>query len=203
MYKYLILFLASVVLSGVTFAIPAKKVDPFSKITIKSESATFQKNKGGNELYCLQYKDNVSVKFADNSKITAGILDIFLKKDKTKEVHKIVIRKNVLVRRSGQEAKADLAEIFVSDKLCKLKGNISITQRGDGKKNVPLKATCSSAQFKWSESEILLLGSRSKPVDTVIELADTLKRRAFVKDKKTNECDKNTSGSGGKKNSSR
>jgi lipopolysaccharide export system protein LptA len=183
------------------------KADPFSKITIKSSCATFKKAANNKDLYCLQYKDNVLVKFADDSTISAAVMSIFFKKDKTKEIQKIVLKKNVVLKRPDQEAIADLAEIFVSDKLCKLKGNISITQKGNGKKVVPLKTTCSSARFKWGERELLLLGSRSKPVDTVIELADALKHRVFkrkssINDKKTDECHKNTFGSGSQKNSS-
>ncbi len=57
----------------------------FSKIVIKSNSATFCKDKNDASQFLLQYKNNVSVTFADGTVITSDKLDAFLDKSLVKE----------------------------------------------------------------------------------------------------------------------
>jgi lipopolysaccharide export system protein LptA len=162
----------------------------FSKIVIKSDSATFRKDQSDTSQFLLQYKSNVSVTFSDGTVIAADLLDAFLDEGIVRRtesdipqdgIRKIIFTKNVLIKRQKQSIRADTAEIIIGEKLCKLCGNIKIEDLGDKEKKIPFCTLCNRAQFEWESEEIKLFGSADEPVNTVIKLEDRLKKRTLEK----------------------
>lgn len=153
-------------------------VDPFSKITVKSCSATFQKKKDATGIFCLKYKKNVHVTFADDTTISSDFLDVFVKNKKMKkldekakpELDRVVFKDNVKVNRKNQKVQADKVEVFVEKKLCKLEGNVKVEQFKQDKKDIPIVAECEKAYIHWEDDEITLEGDDENPVSTTIEL---------------------------------
>jgi lipopolysaccharide assembly outer membrane protein LptD (OstA) len=183
--KTLFLFQVFVAVLGSAHGRP----EPFSKIVITSDAATFSKEKHNKTQFYLQYKNNVSVTFADGTIITAQLLDAFLDKSLIKEkktnqhegIKKIIFKKNVFIKREKQSIRADEAEIIVPEKLCKLRGNIKIEDLGDKDKKIPFHTSCDRAQFAWDSEEIKLFGNADEPVSTIIKLEGRLKKRTMKK----------------------
>lgn len=152
-------------------------VNPFSKIQVKSQSAVFKRCKDS-DLFCLQYKTNVHVTFADNTTMTAQSLRVFVKTKHFKKledsseshVEKVVLQDCVKVNRKNQTVSADKVEILMANKRCYLEGNITVVQRKDGQKGIPVTAKCQKATLHWDDEELTLSGSAHKPVCTTIEL---------------------------------
>ena len=53
-------------------------IDPFSKITVTSKRATFQKDKKDSSLFYLQYNGDVFVTFADKTTVSVQALEVFV-----------------------------------------------------------------------------------------------------------------------------
>jgi lipopolysaccharide export system protein LptA len=147
-------------------SMPGSKTDPFSKITVESKTAVLRKDSLDKSRFHLKYDGDVTVVFADNTKLTADSLDVFLS-SKPSGLEKAIFTKNVFLKRSDQEVRADRAEILFAEKICKLIGNVRIKQIEDKKK---IDAVCCRAKFLWEEDEITLLGDSKNRVSTTIKL---------------------------------
>jgi len=154
-------------------------VDPLSKVIVKSQSATIQKDRLDTSMICLQYRDDVHVTFADSSTVSADSLEIFVKKNEAK---KIVFKSNVCMNRNNQKVRADVVKLFVEEKRCELRGHVLVEQMKEQENDVPLKTKCEHARLKWDSEEIELVGSEIHPVSTTIEFGGTL--RVLRKNKK-------------------
>lgn len=172
-----------------------KRVDPLSKITVKSQSAIFQKDKKNPELVYLKYKERVVVNFADGTTIKSENLKIFLRTKNLKnlkngsrsEVEKIIFEKNVKINRKTQKIEANNVEIVIPERTCKLVGNVKVEQiKQEKKSNIPITAECQRANLNWDDDEIVLFGNEEKPVITTIELDGKVKffRKKDLQDKK-------------------
>lgn len=166
-------FLFLILFSRILFA----ATDPFSKITVKSQNAVFQKDKNDESLVHLQYNDDVQVTFADESTVSSDHLEIFvrtgsLKKDEKTgpDVEKVVFKDNVCMDRKNQKVRADIVEVFTADKRCELHGHVKIEQIKQAERDVPLVTKCERAELRWDSEEIELIGTDRRPVSTVIEL---------------------------------
>jgi len=158
-------------------------IDPFSKITVKSKNAIFQKDEVDKSTIRLQYKDNVQVTFADSTTVSSDKLEIFVATEKSKkfehssaDVKRVVFKNNVRMNRQNQKVQADEVEVIVSDERCELRGHVKIEQVKVTDKDIPLTTECDRAQIAWNSQEIQLIGSERKPVSTVIELRGKLRK---------------------------
>ena len=156
--------------------------DPFSKITITSDSAVVRRLKKESDSFSLKYKDNVHVKFADETTIDSGSLKVLLKKKSKESIEKIIFKKSVFLKRDNQDVHADCVEIVPEKKLCLLTGNVKVTQKElkkldgkENKKNIPFIACANKAKFFWDSEEIQLEGDSKNPVSTIIKLEGKLK----------------------------
>lgn len=147
-----------------------EKKDPFSKITITSQSAFF--GKAGPSLFNVQYKKDVLVTLADSSTIKSDLLEASFRGKEALE--KIVFKNNVFVTREHRKISADYVELIIEEKMCKLKGHVKIEQKKTDK-DVPLITECEEALVKWESDELTLVGSESSPVNTTIELGGKLR----------------------------
>ncbi len=179
-------------------------INPFSKITITSNTATCEKSKeNGN--FLITYKDNVTIKLADESTIKAGHLAITLK-DTTlshtptescttekKEAQnplsmfeKIILKDNVKMEQKNRSVEADQIELFPEKKLCELYGNVKIRQIKGKAKDLPITAESSKAILDLNTQEISLLGDEKAPVTTtiIVEGYPTLLKKIKTKEEK-------------------
>ena len=130
-------------------------VDPFSKINIKSQSATCQKDKTQPETYFFTYQENVLVTLADNSSINSETVQIELNtsnfskltnndkpksennnKDFSSVVKKIKFKNNVKLRSTNKTIEANIALIDLEKKVCYLFGEVKIEQKANKDSNV-------------------------------------------------------------------
>ncbi len=189
-------------------------VDPISKITITSNKATCQKDKNEPNTFVFNYLDNVLVTFADESKIKAETLEILLDTTTIKsqldsntgnttsstitpttsptqndlsQFKKITFKNNVHISRINRTVDADRAELYLSEKVCKLFGNIKIKQLKENPKDLPIITQCQKAILDIQTEQITFLGDNQHPVSTTIELAGhpgLLKKVKTKKEKK-------------------
>lgn len=151
----------------------AEKLDPFSKITVKSERACFKKMPQDNSSFSLQYKDNVHVCFADSTTVSADQLEVIVQ-DKT-AVERVIFKNNVVVRREHRNVYADNVEIRVHEKLCTLSGHVRVEQLKNGQGELPMCTMCEKARVHWGSDKIELVGCDETPVCTTIELGGKLR----------------------------
>lgn len=156
--------------------------DPFKKITVTSQNATFQKDKKNKSTIYLQYSDKVHVKFADSSTVSSDKLEIFVEKGDAK---KIVFKNNVRMNRNNQKVRADLVEVLVGEKRCDLRGNVRVEQVKKKENDVPIVTECAHARLKWEDEEVELVGSDKSPVSTTIQLGGRLRVLQKKNKKKT------------------
>ena len=142
------------------------------------------------ELFLLEYKNNVHVKFADGTTIDSNSLKVLMRKKSKNSVEKIVFKKDVSLKRvagaQAQDLNADLVELFPEKKLCTLTGNVKVVQHDpkSDKKIIPFATTAHRAQFFWESEQIELEGGEDEPVSTVIKLEGKLKTAKKEKKKR-------------------
>ena len=190
-------------------------IDPLSKIVITSNKAVCQKDKNRINLFVFTYIENVNVSFADGSKIRSGELQIELDTSKIKnemqnnitntneqqppqltpttknnlsQFKKITFKNNVFITQENRTIQADKAELYLSDKKCKLLGNVRIKQIKKHAKDLPITTNCNKALLDMQTEQVTLLGDMQAPVNTTITLAGhpgLLKKVKTKKEKKT------------------
>lgn len=159
--------------------------DPFSKISITSQTATCHKNADDPSLIDLIYHTNVTVTFADNSTITAQTLRILVKKsslsstptvknDIASHVKSIEFDTDVHVHRPLEVVSADHGEIVVSNNVCKLTGNVRVAHTKKDDKDVPVTVAGDQATIDWVNGNIELVGTATQPVRTSIDLTSNM-----------------------------
>jgi lipopolysaccharide export system protein LptA len=160
--------------------------NPFSHITITSEKATGHRNHSNKNKMTIVYETNVQITLADETKISAEVLsiDLLLEKKESKQspIEKVILKKNVLLKKENKVIRADEAQIIIPDSQCTFHGNVSIIQNKMNEKDVPFKTMCSQASFNWNDETIALEGSKSAPVLTTLELP---KQKKSPKKKRT------------------
>ena len=158
-------------LQGVT----VKTAPPWSKIVVTSQKADCHPQDQSKSLFVFTYKENVRVDFSDNSTITSDKLEIIFDSKQTgssplSRFKKITFKDNVKLNRMNQKARANSAELYLEKQVCKLCGDVTITQTRNKQKDVPLEIKTNEAFLNLKTQEIQLEGSFAKPVTTVIEL---------------------------------
>lgn len=179
------------------------EINPFSKIIITSDTATCEKSKENN--FLITYKNNVTIKLADESTIQANYLIITLKDipfnststdnrltvEKKSEnpfaiFEKIILKDHIKMVQKNRSIEADRLELFPKQKRCELFGNIKIQQIKEKAKDLPITAEGSKAILDLNTQEISLLGDTKKPVTTtiIIEGYPTLLKKIKTKQEK-------------------
>lgn len=174
-----------------------KTAPPWSKIVVTSQKADCHPQEQSKNIYVFTYKENVRVDFSDNSTITSDQLEIIFDSKQTgssplSRFKKITFKDNVKLNRSNQKAQANSAELFLENQVCKLCGDVTITQTRSKQKDVPLEIKTNQALLNLKTQEVELEGSSNKPVTTVIELGhlkamqkkERAKRKMMKKEKK-------------------
>jgi len=189
---FLLLFL--VILQTRLFASP----NLFSKIVITSKKAVCSKNVNQESMFTFTYSDDVKVTFADGSVITSSQLQVDFQGSakETKKVglskpatqfnsfKKITFNNNVSIIHAMQKATAQKAELFLVEKLCKLSGNVVISQKKEKQKDIPVTIESNAATFNLETSEVTFAGTSQKPVSTVIILEGHPSLQKKIKPKK-------------------
>jgi lipopolysaccharide assembly outer membrane protein LptD (OstA) len=188
-------------------------IDPLSKIVITSKSAIIKKDQYYPDNYTLTYYDDVWVTFADQSKVSSNELEIVLDTTKIKknldsdplqtnttdhtipnqnndlnQFKKITFKNKVHIQNTNRTIDANTAELYLSEKICKLFGNIKIKQNKEQPKDLPILTECEKAILNIETEEITFLGDSQKPVSTTIEIIgqpNVLKQTKTKKRKKT------------------
>lgn len=160
-------------------------VDPFSKITITSDTATCKALKTSTEnspkkapeKFALDYQKNVRVTFADQSSITSDTLHIDFdgsnheaKGKILNNFKKITFTNNVCITNAQRTVTAQSADLFLETKKCILQGDVKIRQTKEKPSDIPVSIDSQRAEFSFTDKEILLSGSSSCPVSTTIIL---------------------------------
>ena len=153
--------------------------DPFSKIVITSNKAVCTKDNGNQHLVTFTYQENVVVTLADQSSIISDELEVEIdttktstqQKNKIEQFKKITFKRNVFAKRENRTLKADTAELYLNEKICKLVGNVKIKQIKEKEKDVPIETLCNHAILNFENEHISFEGSKKAPVSTTIELA--------------------------------
>lgn len=181
-YIFLLVFFGALA-GGEAFA----GTNPFSKITVKSQKAIFQKELAdAKDVARLEYSDDVHVTFADKTTVSSDFLEVFVATRPGTEVQRVVFKKNVRMKRLNQKVQADEIEVVVSKKMCELRGNVKVEQVKKKESDVPLKTKCGHATLRWDCEEVELIGSQAQPVSTTIELAGNLRKLQNKKQQKGN-----------------
>lgn len=158
----------------------SEKVDPLSKIIIKSKSLKFE-NKSSDES-TIQYRGNVNVLLADKTTINSDFLEILMKKslilggdkndaEDNSEIKRIIFEGNVLIDSENRSAKASKAELLLEEKKVILRENIEISQQKEKPKDLPLTIKANEVVIDLNEDDAHIMGSEEKPIETTIELA--------------------------------
>ncbi|MFH1832031.1 MAG: LPS export ABC transporter periplasmic protein LptC [bacterium] len=82
----------------------------------------------------------------------------------------IIFKNNVQFNHINHHARADQAQLFPEQQLCKLSGNVIITQIKNKEKDVPVIIKTNVATINLVTQEVQLEGDCKKPVTTIIEL---------------------------------
>jgi lipopolysaccharide assembly outer membrane protein LptD (OstA) len=173
--RTLLFFLLHITQQCILYCTP----DPFSKIVITSNKAVCQKDDTQKKLATFTYQDNVAVTFADQSSIHSDKLEIQIdttktttqQKNKTEQFKKITFRNNVIAKRENRTIKANVAELYLQKKICKLIGNVQIKQIKEKEKDIPILTLCTQATLNLGTEHISFEGTVETPVSTTIELA--------------------------------
>lgn len=178
-----------------SFGFGAENIDPFSKITVTSQNAIFEREKKGSSLFRLMYSENVNVVFADSSTVSSDTLEIFMNSEKEKDstssqLKKVIFKKNVVLTRKNHNIYADNIELAIEKKICKLSGNVKIRQIKQREKDIPFMTECEEALLKWEDEQVTLVGNKQQPVCTTIEVGERLQRPERLR-KKLEEKEKN------------
>jgi lipopolysaccharide export system protein LptA len=160
----------------------AKNAQLFSKIVITSDTAICKKDAQVANLFVFEYRKNVSVTFADQSRIVADTLKIVFdgkdaprglatKKPSTMDHFKdIVFKNNVHVTSAQRQATADEARFDLKNQVCILEGHVKIWQQKIVPSDIPVVIESSKAELNLATNQVQLLGSAEKPVQTTITL---------------------------------
>lgn len=186
-------------LMGILPCVIAETINPLSKIVITSNNATCSKQTQDQHAYQFQYQENVQVTFADQSKVTADLLEIIFDGQETKNTAKktdknlshfkhITFKNNVCIENANRKAVADCARFYVQDQTCELEGNVKIWQKKEKKSDVPIKMTSQKACMNLVTGQLQFVGSSVTPVSTTIVLEGhpSLQRKKKIKAGKTN-----------------
>ncbi|MCK4650610.1 hypothetical protein KAT08_00385 [Candidatus Babeliales bacterium] len=174
--------------------------DAFSKIVITSNKAICQKDKSRENIFTFSYLENVFVKFANKSTIQSDELEIELDTTQIKEklaykqtninqakqakkvitqkttpkdlsqFKKITFKNNVVAKQKNRIVHAEKAELFLSEKICKLLGNVKINQTKEKPKDLPVYTECNQVILNLATEQVTFLGSSKNPVSTTIKL---------------------------------
>jgi lipopolysaccharide export system protein LptA len=170
--------------------VSAKSPQLFSKIVITSDGAICKKDPQVANMYVFEYLKNVTVTFADQSRVTADTLIIvFDSKDMqgdstsscrsgapTKEpstmdrFRNITFKGNVHVTSVQRQATADEARFDLKTQQCILDGHVKIWQQKVAPSDIPVVIESSKAELNLVTNQVQLLGSAEKPVQTTITL---------------------------------
>ena len=165
---------------------------PFSKIIITSKEAECSPVSGKKDYYRFIYRGNVSVVLADESKITAQEMVVLIHQGKQAHtspavavkkqkmvlpsaIKKISLEGGVCLDSEYDRVKARRAEVLSSENLCILRDNVSVVHKKQKRNDVPVTLSGSTARFNFVTKKLMFAGNKSKPVTTVIDLADMKK----------------------------
>ncbi len=177
---------------------PQQGINPLSKITITSNRATCQKDQSLTHQFVFNYQENVKVTFADQSTITSDTLEVLFegrdlgkalpfdhkkttrtntpknnaKNPSLQKFKKIIFSGKVTFANQNRTAKAEKAELLLSEHMCILSGNVSIHQKKTTAKEVPITIESDEAKLNLITDELCFSGSIHKPVNTIISLED-------------------------------
>lgn len=173
------------------------KVDPLSKIEIKSNRAFSTPLKQEPGFFLVKYEQDVHVELADKTHITAESLEVIVarnlfaknKKEKTlvsktattnqtspkvaattQQVKSVVLKGNVKINRLNHVVRADRAELLVEKKQCAAQGNVHIAQKRVAQNDIPVVIDSEKAVLDLTSEKLLLVGTEKAPVSTTFEL---------------------------------
>lgn len=182
------IFLISILLID-SYSLFAQKIDPLSKIIIKSKNLKFE-NKTSNEAdSIIRYEGLVSVVLADNTKINSDLLEVTIdkslmssnkekkeetvlesKKDKSSKIKKIFFEGNLTIESANRNARAEKAELIFNEKKVYLKNNVEIIQKKEKPKDLPIVIKGEEVMLDLQSNDVVVMGSDKKPIETTIEL---------------------------------
>ncbi len=150
-------------------------IDPFSRISITSERATCKRI--SKQQYNCLYENNVIIKLADDTTVTATSLAlVFDKKAKVEgakektTLQTATLDGNVLLKNKKYTARARSAVINVQTKTCTLKDDVQINQKKVDLKDIPLEVASSQATINLATQALTFEGSKDQPVQTTLIL---------------------------------
>jgi lipopolysaccharide export system protein LptA len=155
-------------------------IKPLSKIIITSDKAVCQKDDTKKNITTFTYQENVIVTFADKSSIHSDELELQIdtsktttfEQNKTEQFKKITFKHNVCAKRENRILKADIAELYLKEKMCKLIGKVHIKQMKEKIKDIPIDTFCNHATLNLETEYISFEGTKKTPVCTTIELSE-------------------------------
>lgn len=175
---------------------------PLSQLSITSKKmvgsvvkgADGKKNKGE---YFIEYSENVRVLLADSTEATAQKLDVILnryasKSKKNKQLKEkdtldsslykqVVLHGDVHLKRKDHIVVADKAEFLVPKQVCKVSGNVRITQLANSTGAIPFVTETNTAYLDLTSEKLVLVGSEYKPVSTILTFPTDPKKQLKVK----------------------
>ncbi len=176
--------------STVKPTVKSEKIDPLSKITVTSPKAIGKVDQHNKKVFTFSYQGGVKTVFADGSEITSQQLDLCIDKDGvatkdvvsslTKEVRhdiasqlkKISFINNVCIKHNKQTILADTVDLDPQKRCCTLQGNVSVSQNKVKNSDVPISMKSDKAILSLDTGTVTFLGSRAKPVNTVINITN-------------------------------
>ncbi len=183
--------LCSLIVVGLLFSVSVQaKIDPLSKIEIKSNRAFTSPLKQEPGFYLVRYEQDVRVDLADKTHMTAEILEVVvarkaLKKAKmgdaqnipaqkvaasNQQLKSVVFKGNVKINRLNHSVRSDRAELLVEKKQCTVQGNVHIVQKKNVANDIPVVIDSEKAVLDLTTEKLLLVGSEKTPVCTTFEL---------------------------------
>lgn len=173
------------------------KVDPLSKIEIKSNRAFTTPLKQEPGLYLVRYEQDVRIDLADKTHMTAESLEVIVarkaskksKKDESvsvvgqkittndQQLKSVVLKGNVKINRLNHSVRSDRAELLMDKKQCTVQGNVHIVQKKNAASDIPVVINSEKAVLDLTTEKLLLVGSEKSPVCTTFELARPVKEK--------------------------
>lgn len=190
--------LCSLIVAGLFFSISVQaKVDPLSKIEIKSNRAFTSPLKQDPDFYLVRYEQDVRIDLADKTHMTAEILEVIVarkalkkaKNDSTQnapsqkvatnnqQLKSVVLKGNVKINRLNHSVRSDRAELLVEKKQCTVQGNVHIVQKKNAASDIPIVIDSEKAVLDLTSEKLLLVGSEKAPVCTTFELTSPVKEK--------------------------
>ncbi len=148
------------------------KIDPFSKIEIKSKKLNLKSQGTSFKKIILEYVGNVTIKFADNSKIYTPKMLVSLnstqKNKNLNSIEYIQFPSHIKFESDQHKVEADNAEFQGEKNEFYFRNNVKIIQISQEDKKPNINATCDYAIFNLTTKQLKLNGDKNRLINTTI-----------------------------------